>query len=560
MSENNEVKTVKPSLNDEQNSDNAPKDLSAVSATQEDMIESQDTNDKDAIWKKVSIYRSWLLLCYTTGPVASMSRTYVPASIQSVARVLGKTKDGNTCSIRGNDCYVKFGTGTVHYTSYVLYLRAIYTSLEGLVAIFLMGIADYANYRKVLLIASITAYGIFALPFAGMTGKNYSTLKGLSALYALLNVDDTIYQILEGSYIPLFMRASAPRGTVAEDIRRDMVLKRGATVSVMGIFLGNCGGITALLIGIIISYGRGGPMVDGYHNFLLAITIAGCITIVFSMVSAYFIPSVQGKEKPKGEIMIFFTLKRFIELLKNITKYRHAFLYCISWVIWNVSFSNFMSVFVLLFRSTLGIGSSDAEYTIYSFMSYIVASLGSLSWMFLYPRCNLKIKTWGYVFLGISLFTNFWGCLGISSNTKVGFKHRWEFWLFEVFYSAASSAQRSLNRTIYSTLLPVGEEAQYFGLEIMLGIATGWIGSLVNATIQDRTNNDRYPFLPNLFLVVISIVLYYFCDTEQGMRDVNKIIEENTEQGYTVQENESIDKGVIYESTTNSVEANSIKK
>lgn len=485
------------------------------------------SQEDSSIWTKKSIYRAWLLLCFTTGPVASMSRTYVPAAIQSAGRIVGRTKKGGKCSTRGNDCFVKFGAGTVHYSSYVLYLKAIYTALEGFLALMLMGLADYANYKKWMLIGSITLYGCFALPFAGLTGKNYSNLKGLSALYGLLNVINAVYQILEGSYIPLFMRAAAPvdKKAVPEEVRRDMVLKRGSTVSVMGIFLGNCGGMTALLIGIIISYGRGGPAVDGYHNFLLAITIAGCVTVVFSIISAFFIPSTKRKPLPKGEFLLLLTFKRLIGLVKQIRQYPNAFILCVAWVIWNVSFNNFMSVWVLLFRSTLGIGSSDSEYTVYTWMSYVVASVGSLAWMFAYPRTPLKIKTWAYIFLFISLFTNFWGCLGISHHTKVGFKHRWEFWLFEVFYSSSSSALRSLNRTLYSSILPEGDEAQYFGLEIMLGVAVGWIGDLVNATIQDRTGNDRYPFLPNLFLVLISIILYKICDTEQGMRDVNKVLE-----------------------------------
>ncbi|CAM9022007.1 unnamed protein product [Wickerhamomyces anomalus] len=490
-----------------------------------------DQENDGSIWTKKKVYRAWLLLCFTTGPVASMSRTYVPAAIQSAGRIVGKTKKGGKCSSRGNDCFVKFGAGTVHYSSYVLYLKAIYTALEGLLALLLMGLADYSNYRKWMLIISVALYGCFALPFAGLTGGTYSDLKGLSALYGLLNVDNAIYQILEGSYIPLFMRAAAPmddKKSVPEEVRRDMVLKRGSTVSVMGLFLGNCGGMTALLIGIIISYGRGTPKEDGYHNFLLAITIAGCVTVVFSIISAFFIPSTNGKVLPKDEFILLLTFKRMLSLIKQIRRYPNAFILCIAWVIWNVSFNNFMSVWVLLFRSTLGIGNSDSEYAVYTWMSYVVASIGSLAWMFAYPRTPLNIKTWGYIFLSFSLFTNFWGCLGINNNTKVGFKHRWEFWLFEVLYSSSSSALRSLNRTVYSSILPEGEEAQFFGLEVMLGVAVGWIGDLVNATIQDRTGNDRFPFLPNLFLVLISIVLFKLCDTEQGMKDVNKVAEETT--------------------------------
>ena len=101
-----------------------------------------------------------------------------------------------------------------------------------------------------------------------------------------MNAVSPVYEIMEGAYIPMFMRARAPaKGAVAEDVRRKQVLARGSSVSVLGLVIGNIGGITALLIGIIITYGRGSAAQDGYHNFLLAITIAGCITIAFATVS-----------------------------------------------------------------------------------------------------------------------------------------------------------------------------------------------------------------------------------------------------------------------------------
>lgn len=46
-------------------------------------------------------------------------------------------------------------------------------------------------------------------------------------------------------------------------------MQRGSVVAVLGLFLGNLGGITALVIGIIISYLSGTPELKGYHNFYL---------------------------------------------------------------------------------------------------------------------------------------------------------------------------------------------------------------------------------------------------------------------------------------------------
>lgn len=411
-------------------------------------------------------------------------------------------------------------------------------------AVGVMSVADFSHWKKWLLIASIVLYGILAIPFVWLNGTTYANLHGLSTLYCLLIVINAVYQILEASYIPLFMRAAAAATTAttataaaaaagcgSENVRRRMVLQKGSKVSVLGIVVANLGGIIALLIGIVITHTKGSKgstttttaSQDGYYGtFLLAISIAGAMTVVFGLVASFYIPSVAGKPKPRGFIL-WIPIARCCQLVRSIKQYPNAFLLCIAWALWNVTMGNFMSVFVLLFRTTLGVGSSDPEYTVYTFMSYVVSSVGSLCWMALYPQLPLRMKTWAYIFLGVSLWANFWGCLGISDTVGVGFKHRWEFWVFEVVYTMSTSALRCLNRVLYSTLLPEGEEAQFFGLEVMLGVAVGWIGNLVNATIQDRTGSDRYPFLPNLFLVVLSIAIYAVCDTERGMEQVSKI-------------------------------------
>lgn len=472
-------------------------------------------------FNKKSMYRAWLLLCFVTGPTASLFRTYVPALIQTVARILGKTSQGLKCSSRGNDCYVYLGSFLVHDTAYVHYTRALSTGIEGVVAIILMNIADYASYRKWLLLGSIILYGICALPFAALKDADYSTLRTLSSLYIILTIDDIIYQILEGSYIPIFMRAATPEGLVPEDVRKSITMQRGSSVSVMGLIAANLGGLTALIVGIIISCVRKDSL--SYHNYLIAVSAAGSMTVIFALPSIKYIPSVQGNKIPKNVSLLTLPIWRTIGLIKDIRKYPHALMYCISWVIWNVSNANFMNVYMLLFRSTLGIGSSDIQFSAFTLTSYVLACLGSFLWMYLYPRCKINIKTWGYLFLAFSVFSNFWGCLGIPYLSPVGFKNAPEFWIFIALYSGSSSATRALNRTVYSTLVPVGNEAQYFGLEIILSIATSWLGAFLVAIIQDKSNNDRFPFLLNQGLVIISLLLYSCTDTEKGMLDVNKV-------------------------------------
>lgn len=482
-------------------------------------------------WSTKKSLGIWLLICYATGPVSSMSRSYVPAAIQSAANKLGHLEGSNKpCPRRGNTrCLVKFGAGEIDYNSYILYIKAISTAVEGVLGIFTTGIADYSNYKKSIMVGTVFLYGCSALPFAGLYHGTYSQLTGMACLYALMQCIDSIYQITEGSFIPILMRSRAAiriKGSDPEQIKRRQVMNQGSLVSVLGIVIGNIGGITAALIGVIINYSWGSYVKIGYQKFLLAITIAGCLTIVAICFGAYFFPSVKGLKKPPNANLLTMSVKRYITLLKGIRNYPEAWKLCVGWVIWNVSYSNFLSIFMLLFRQELGIGSSDGEYTVWNFMTFISATLGSVSWLLAYPRTPIKIKQWAIMFLIFSVFANFWGCLGISKNTKVGYKHRAEFWIFEILYAGSSSALRSLNRTLYSSMLPEGSEAQYFGLEITMGVSVGWIGSLVNGSIQDRTGNLRWPMVPNIFLVLIALGLYCWVDTEKGMIDAEKLDED----------------------------------
>lgn len=147
-----------------------------------------------------------------------------------------------------------------------------------------------------MLIISILLFGAFALPFAGLTKQDYNHLTALSVLYCLLTTVQGVYTVIEASYIPVFMRSAgwfrSPRrirlevdGSAPDENEPEKrTWKKGFTVSVLGLVSSNVGGLVALIIGIILVYGRGSYVKTGYSNYLLAITIAGCITSMYSRV------------------------------------------------------------------------------------------------------------------------------------------------------------------------------------------------------------------------------------------------------------------------------------
>ncbi|AAS50445.2 AAR080Wp [Eremothecium gossypii ATCC 10895] len=505
-----------------------------------------------ARWRGRWVFPAWLLVCFSTGPTYVMMRSFVPASLQTIAHELGHPKGHPAahCRPRGDDCYIYVGGRDVQFTAYVLYMRALYTSIEGLIAIVLMGLADFSNYRKWLMTLSIVMYGALATPFVSQGSKTYGALILMSVLYCLMLCCNTIYTITEGSYIPVFMdmarlaaardAASAKLGDGVEERTAgepvNPMLRRGAKVSVLGLIMGNLGSIVAVLVGIIITYSRGKPQAEGYSAFLLTITIAGCATIVLGSVASLGIPAIHGSRFPfdpqenKLITICKFPFRRFMYILRDLTHYREAFKYVVAWVLWNIAYSNFMQLFQLSFRATLG-STADKEYFVWQLMTSVIACVGSLTWMAVFRHFSARrtlraqtqlLKTCLYAMMAVGVVVNFWGSLGASSRVPIGFKHRWEFWFFQVIYVSTSSAIRSLNRVAYSAMLPAGRENQYFGLEIMLGLATGWSQSLLVSVIQDRTGNARFPYIPNTLLLIVSLGFYYWSDLSHGMLAAGK--------------------------------------
>ena len=95
--------------------------------------------------------------------------------------------------------------------------------------------------------------------------------------------------MIEGSYIPIFMRSTGwfrDSLVVASQDERAM-WNKGVSISVLALVSGNVGGLTALIIGVILVYGRGSYVQVGYFNYLLAVTIAGCITSRLHLVIDY---------------------------------------------------------------------------------------------------------------------------------------------------------------------------------------------------------------------------------------------------------------------------------
>lgn len=242
-------------------------------------------------------------------------------------------------------------------------------------------------------------------------------------------------------------------------------------------------------------------------------------TVVVGGLGLLLLPSIHGRDRPKNESLLLLPVKGWYRVIASAPRYPEAFKLCIGWILWNTGYSNHLTLVQALFLEVTGISSTDGIYQVWSFTNVVLACLGSLTFLFAFSRANVPIKTWAYVCLATNIVCVLWGCIGVSKDVTIGYKHAAEFWVQQVLFMTSSSALRSYNRTLYSSLVPKGSEAQFFGLEITLDLATGWINPLVQGAIQSRTHNLRFPMIPNLILMLFAVAAYVRVDVTKGIQD-----------------------------------------
>lgn len=247
-------------------------------------------------------------------------------------------------------------------------------------------------------------------------------------------------------------------------------------------------------------------------------------TALFALLGQYLLPSVRGKEfdQSKDKSRLLLPFKNWMTLLRNVTRYSEALKFCIGWVLWNTGYSNHLQLIGALFLQVTGFSRSSGVYSVWSFTSVIFACMGSLSFMYLYPRLRISVKSYAYGLLLVNIVCVLWGCIGISKQVTIGYKHQAEFWVEQVLFMSTSSALRAYNRAVYSSMIPENSEAQFFGLEITLDLVTGWINPLVMGIIQDRTHNLRFPMIPNLLLMIVGLSLYWNVNVMKGIEQAKK--------------------------------------
>ena len=97
-----------------------------------------------------------------------------------------------------------------------------------------------------------------------------------------------------------------------------------------------------------------------------------------------------------------------------------------------------------------------------------------------------------------------------------------EFFFLSAAIAVVLGGSQALSRSVYSLLIPKGEEAEYFGLYEVGIHGTSWIGPLLFGLALQFTGSYRVAILSLVALFVAGLVLLLRVDVEKGLREATR--------------------------------------
>jgi len=160
------------------------------------------------------------------------------------------------------------------------------------------------------------------------------------------------------------------------------------------------------------------------------------------------------------------------------------------------------------------------ELTYLLIVGIAAQAIGIYGFWWAQQRYRLSTKTMFNIVAASIILLDLWGMVGIWTQ-KFGFHHKWEVWVYQVYYGLFVCPWYSYSQIMISEVTPRGREFLFFSLFSIIGKTSSFIGPLVSsAIIDDSGGNNSTPFYFLTALSAVSfLVLVFGVDLERSRRE-----------------------------------------
>jgi len=370
---------------------------------------------------------------------------------------------------------------SVFADSFFPYMVSLSVLLQVFFLPILGAIADYSHLKKQMLgfFAYLGAAATMCLYF--LQGDNYLLGGGL---FLLANLSFGASIVFYNAFLP----------EISSLEKRD-------TVSSQGWALGYLGGGILLAVNLVLFLNAEGFGVSEGHAVRISMASAGLWWAIFTVIPLLNLKRRQPlKSLQAGERVLTVGFRQLAHTLRNLPKYPQTLLFLIAYLLYNDGIQTVIALSSQFGSEELGVGASSLIALI--LMVQFVAFGGALFFGYLAGKIGTKrailasLVIWSLTVIYAYAFL----------QTEI------QFFVMGAVIAIVLGGSQALSRSVFSTMIPKGQEAEYFSLYEISERGTSWIGPLVFGLALQMTGSYRVGILSVVIFFIAGLVLLPFVD------------------------------------------------
>ena len=160
------------------------------------------------------------------------------------------------------------------------------------------------------------------------------------------------------------------------------------------------------------------------------------------------------------------------------------------------------------------------------------AAVGSFIFLKIEKLTKFDNKTMLNIHLFVVMVVCIYGLCGFI--LPFGLVYAWELFIFGFFYGLVLGSLLSYSRTVFSQLIPIGRESEFFSLQQITDKGSSWIGPTIVAIIANSASIRWSLIYVSVFVALPIPIMHYLLDVEQGRKQAGRDVTDKIDQDYMI--------------------------
>lgn len=377
--------------------------------------------------------------------------------------------------------------------SFFPYMVSLSVLLQVLFLPILGAIADYSHAKKFLLglFAYIGAFATMAMYF--IQGDRYLLGGGL---FLIANLAFGASIVFYNAFLP----------EIASPDRRDAVSSQGWA-------MGYLGGGLLLLANLILFNSREALGIPTDVAVRISLVSAGLWWAGFTLIPLFALRRRQAtRALPPGERYLTVGFKQLSHTFSQVRSYPQTLLFLAAYLLYNDGIQAVIALASVFGAEELGLDQGVLIPAI--LMVQFVAFFGALGFGLLARRVGAKRA----IMLSLLLWT---GVVIYSYFMPAGVPA--QFFLLAAVIAVVLGGSQALSRSVFSLMIPRGQEAEYFSIYEIGERGTSWLAPLFFGLAYQSTGSYRIALVSLMVFFIAGLAILAFVDIRRAAEEAGNV-------------------------------------